>query len=335
MNNIKRVKSLFFFLTFFAVLFIFPNFSNALTISPPRLELKGNPGEIIKENLTLTNDKDVSQQFFLSFENFEAQGESGDPSFVPAEEGLGTWMNADPMVTLAPGESKIVPFTINIPKNAEAGGHFASIFWGTSPSMKGGGQVSVSAKVGTLILLSVSGDIKEEAGLLSFNTLNNIFWYKTLPVSFEYRFKNDGNDRIKPVGKAVIRNTLFIPTEKINPNVTSGNILPGSTRKYNFEWIEYKRPDGYISREGALGKYWENVKYEWKNFAVGLYSTKLKLEYGTQGQKVSKVVFFFVFPWELVIVMLLVIGIVFFGGKKLLRRYNKHIIEKARNSSKL
>jgi len=335
MNKPKVIPTFLAVFVVFGVFFSFPFFAQALTISPPRLELTGDPGDIIEETLTLTNEKNISQQFFLSFENFEAQGETGTPSFVEPKSGLGTWMSSQPSVSLLPGESKIIPFTIKIPENAEAGGHFASIFWGTNPSGNNGGQVSIGAKVGTLILLSVSGDIKEEAGLLSFNTTNKKFFYKTLPIEFEYRFKNDGNDRIKPVGNALIRNTLFIPTEKIDANISAGNILPNSIRKYNFKWLEYDRGVNYINREGYWNQFWDNVTYEWKNFALGLYSANLKLEYGLQSQKVSKTVFFFVFPYELVIVMIVVLSIVYFVGRKLIRRYNRYIIQKAKNDMKI
>lgn len=331
-KTMKTLLSIFVFLTFFSVS---PFKASALTISPPRLELSGNPGETISNTLTLTNEKNVPQQFFLSFENFEAQGETGTPTFVEPKSGLGTWMSAQPAVSLLPGESKIIPFTIKIPENADAGGHFASIFWGTNPNGAGSGQVSIGAKVGTLVLLSVSGDIKEEAGLLSFNTLNKKFFYKTLPVSFEYRFKNDGSDRIKPVGNALIRNTLFIPTEKIDANVSLGNVLPGSIRKYDFKWIEYERPANYVNREGYFGSFIDNVTYQWKNFALGLYSANLKLAYGTQGEEVSKSVFFFVFPWELVLVLIISLSIIYFFGGKIIRKYNRYIIEKAKSDIKV
>lgn len=324
--------------TFLLILFGFFSFpffyTHALTISPPRIELRVDPGETITENLTLTNEKDTTEQFFVSFENFEAQGESGTPFFVEANSGLGTWISSQNVITLGPRESKIIPFTIKVPQNADAGGHFASIFWGTNPNQRGG-QVSIGAKVGTLILLSVNGEILEDGGLLSFNTLNKQFFYKTLPVNFEYRFQNDGNDRIKPVGNTIIRNTLFIPTEKINPNPSEGNVLPGSTRRYEFKWIEYERDKDYVSREGAFGKFFENATYQWKNFALGLYSAQLKLEYGQENNKTSKTVFFFVFPWELTVILVLVILISYFGGKKLIRKYNKYIIEKAKINSNL
>lgn len=328
MNSRSIYISLFLIALAF-VSFLLPRDVNALTVSPTRFELKGDKGDTLTENINLTNDRNIPQNFYLSFANFEAQGETGNPVFVEPKNGLGTWMSASSVVTLLPGESKIVPFTIKIPNNAEPGGHFAAIFWGTSPNTPGGGQVSIGAKIGTLVLLSVNGDVKEEAGLLSFNTLDNQFFYKTLPVSFEYRFKNDGGDRIKPQGKIIMRNTVFIPADKIDANPTEGNVLPGSTRKYSIDWLKYDRGVDYIQPTSFLGKFWSNVVYEWKNFALGFYFADLKLSYGLQEQKANKMLVFFVFPWELVIVMIIVLFVGFFGGRKLLRTYNRYIIKKA------
>lgn len=320
-------------LAFFAIItlsaFFYPNNANALTMTPTRFEIRGNPGDILDEEILLINETETAETYYSSFANFEAQGESGSPAFVEPKDDLGTWITAGlSSVNIAPGQQKIVPFKVTIPKDAEPGGHFAVIFWGTSPDRTGSG-VSIGAKTGILVLLSVNGEVKEEAGLLNFNTINKQFFYNTLPVSFEYRFKNDGGDRIKPSGQIIIRDTLFLPAERLDANPVEGNVLPNSTRKINVDWIKYERPFDYIAPTGIFAKFWSNVSYQWKNFAVGLYSANLNVEYGTQGTHVKKTAFFFVFPWQLVVVMLFVFIIVFWGGKKLIKRYNKFIVEKA------
>ena len=48
----------------------------------------------------------------------------------------------------------------------------------------------------TQILLSVKGNVLEAGGLLDFKLKDNKIFYNSLPVSFIYRFKNDGDDRI-------------------------------------------------------------------------------------------------------------------------------------------
>lgn len=319
-------------LTIFAVLivsmYVYIPKTYALTLTPTRFEIKGNPGDTLNEETTLINENDKSETFYSSYSNFEAQGETGSPTFVQPKDDLGTWINTDNSVTLGPRQQKTVSFTIKIPKDAEPGGHFAVIFWGTSPG--GSSGVSIGAKTGILILLSVNGDVKEQAGLLNFNTTNKQFWYSTLPVSLEYRFRNDGGDRIKPQGTIKIRDTLFLPSDKLDANPGDGNVLPDSTRKIKVNWVKYERPVDYVVPSNFLNKFWDNVSYQWKNFAVGLYSARLNVTYGSEGEHIKKTAFFFVFPWQLVLIMLIILIIVFWGGKRIIKRYNKFIIEKAK-----
>ncbi len=313
----------------------YPSITQALTLTPTRFEIRGDPGDILTEEMLLINENETAETFYSSFANFEAQGDSGTPAFVEPKDDLGTWMTTDSSaVYLAPHEQKIIPFKITIPKDAEPGGHFAVIFWGTSPS-GAQGQVSIGAKTGILVLLSVNGEVKEAAGLLDFNTVNNTFFYKTLPVSMEYRIKNDGGDRIKPEGEIVIRNTLYLPTEKLDANPTEGNVLPASIRKISVDWINYERQADSVTPEGMFKKFWSNAEYQWKNFAVGLYSANLKLAYGSEREQVKKTIFFFVFPWQLVLVMLVSLIVVIYGGIMLIKRYNKWIIKKAGAGTKL
>ncbi len=324
-------------LTLFSIvvfgLCIFPSDSFALTITPTRFEIKGNPGETLNEEIILINENDKSETYYSSFSNFEAQGESGSPAFVEPKDDLGTWMSTDSSITLEAGEQKIIPLKITIPNNAEPGGHFAVVFWGTSPS--GATGVSIGAKTGILVLLSVNGEVKEEAGLLNFNTVNKQFFFNTLPVSLEYRFKNDGGDRIKPTGEITIRNTIFLPADRINANPSEGNVLPNSTRKINIDWVKYERRADYVAPSNFIKKFFSDASYQWKNFAVGLYSANLNVAYGSQGTEVKKTTFFFVFPWQLVVILVTTFIIIFFGGKKLIKRYNKFIIEKARAGTEL
>ena len=323
-----RVLLAVFGVVMLALLLKLPS-ASALTITPVRFEISGNPGDTLRGEILLINETDTAETYYSTFSNFEAQGESGSPAFVEPKEGLGTWIGTElDSVFLAPRQQKIIPFTITVPKDAEPGGHFAVIFWGTSPG--GGGGVSIGAKTGVLVLLSIPGDVREDAGLLGFQVKDKKFWHSTLPVSFEYRFKNDGGDRVKPEGKIVIRNTVFWPTEKINANPVVGNVLPGSTRKFSVDWIEYSRSADYVAPSGFFKKFWSDVGYQWKNFAVGLYSANLKVAYGMSGAEAKGSAFFFVFPWQLVLVMLVVLFLLFWGGSKLIRRYNRFIIEKAR-----
>jgi len=320
----------FLALTTIALVMALVSSAHALTITPVRLEIKGEPGQVVKQEMTLINEQAVPVTYYSSFANFEAQGDTGSPAFVVAKADIGTWMKTSESITLGPNESKAIAINIAIPTDASAGGHFGAIFWGTAPNETTPGQLAISAKTGMLILLSVSGDVKEAGGLADFMTVGNKFWYNTLPVSFEYRFRNDGGDRIKPVGKITIRDTVYIPADRLDANPVQGNILPSSMRKFKVDWIKYSEPAGEPLATSAFGKFFHKVGYQWKNFALGLYFAKIDITYGSQGQHATDQVKFFVFPWQLVIVIVVVLVLVLWGSKKILKKYNRFIISQAR-----
>ena len=163
-------------LTFLMFGHIFP--VNAMTITPVRYEIQGDPGQNLSKDIIIINEESVPVTYYSSFANFEAQGETGSASFVDPIDDIGTWIQTENSVALLPGEQKTVSFTISIPDNAEPGGHFGVIFWGTSPENSADGkQLAVSAKTGLLVLLSVSGEVKEGGGLLDFVRKDNKFFY--------------------------------------------------------------------------------------------------------------------------------------------------------------
>jgi len=308
--------------------------ADALTISPARMELSGDPGTTITKDITLFNDSiTIDQTFYISYANFEAKGETGAPNFVAPKDDIGTWMKTiSDIVTIPAGESIVVSVAIDIPEDAYAGGHFGVVFFGTNPNDGKAGQVSVGAKTGSLILLTVSGDVLMAGGVDKLKTYKEeadnkqIFtsFFKTLPVNFEYRFKNDGNDRVKPEGNIVVRNLFFIKSADLEANASYGNILPKSTRAFQVKWLKSPN-DNKIETMSFINR----VGYEWNNFALGPYKATLHLIYGAENT--SKTIFFFVFPWELSLIILIILLIVYFVGKLLLKKYNSHIIEKARS----
>jgi len=327
----RHKKLLPYYILAFALVFLSARSAYALTITPIRIELKSNPGTTVEANVTITNEQKASANFYPSFANFEAQGESGNPTFSDDSHDLASWMSTDQLVHLEPNESKTVKIKISIPSDADPGGHFAAAFFGTLPPNKSGnGQIGIGAKTGTLILLSVNGDVKESAGLLDFYPLDHKTFYNTLPVSFSYRFRNDGGDRIKPAGSITMHDIFYIPEDSIDANPSSGNILPNSTRRFGVDWIKSPRDKEYTEPTGVFAKFFGTALYEWHNYAFGPYFVKLNLLYGTSATRVSKMAFIFVFPWQLLICLAIILIIIFWGGKKLIRRYNRHIIQKAR-----
>ncbi len=296
----------------------------ALTVSPVRVELTGDPGQTVKGEIILLNEQKEAKTFYSSFENFEAKGETGTPNFVPGKDGLATWIQALNQVTLAAQEKKTIPFTVQIPKNADPGGYFAAIFWSTTPITAQGGQVAVGAKIGTLVLLKVSGYVKEGGGLLEFKTLNSQHFFSALPISFVWRFQNSGNDRINPGGSIEVRNIFGFVSKTLNANEGQGNVLPASIRRFTVPWTT----NDIAGQAGSPG-FFGMVVREWSNFAFGRYTANLHLQYGQDNKEVAASYSFFVIPWQLLSLLCLVLVVVLLVFSVGIKKYNRWIIAQA------
>ncbi len=310
--------------------FLGGKYAYAVTITPVRFEISSDPGQIVSGEMIVMNEQDEIKTLYSSFDNFEARGENGTPTFVPAAEGLGTWISTEPSITLNPRESKVVPFTINVPSGAEAGGHFAAVFWSSNPNEPG--QVSIGAKIGTLVLLTVSGEITEEGKVMDFSTKDGQKKFDALPIGFTYRFQNGGNDRIKPEGLLVIKNTFGMTTKNLPANQVEGNVLPKSTRKFEVVWQSGTENSLTLADAEKITNesFTETLSRQWSNFAFGKYTAYLDLSYGKSNQTATAMYSFFVFPWQLIVTLLIALIIALMIIKAGITHYNKWVIEQAR-----
>lgn len=318
---------------FLGITLIFIGSVQALTVSPPRIEIFADAGENFKGKFLLMNEQLEEKTFYTSFENFEANGEQGSPSFVPGQDGLASWIKAVPEVVLMSGEQKEISYEINIPKNTPNGGYFAAIFLSTNPPQQDGNfQVVVGAKIGILVLLRVGENITEGGGLLEFGTKDFKRFFTTLPISFDYRFSNEGGDRLKPEGEIVIKNSIGLTAATLSANPTEGNILPGSIRKFTVNWEP--KIKGETNKNEPKG-FFQIAKKQAADFTFGIYKAKLNLEYGRKEIDIIKDSFyFFVFPWQLLsflIVSIVILGLILKIG---IKKYNRWIISKVKGDKK-
>jgi hypothetical protein len=303
---------------------------SALTVSPARVEITGDPGTILHSEIELFNEqKGEARTFFTSFENFEPSGDSGAPRFIGAKDGLATWMQTESKVTIGSGERIIVPFSIAIPANAEPGGHFAAVFFGSqAPGGQGAGEVSIGGKIGVLILLRVSGEVAEGGGLLDFSTKENNRFFSSLPISFVYRVNNIGGNRIVPLGEINVKNTFRLVSAKFSANQNEGSVLPGSARKFEVIWGDENIQAGEQNKNFG---FFSTALEQLKNFHFGFYTADISLVWGETNQTASSTFGFFVFPWQLLLIIFLVGLALGFLGKVLLKKYNRYIINQAIN----
>lgn len=315
---IQRFFGIFIFTTL--LLFFWVSSAHALTLTPVKSELAGDPGQTIRGEVEVYNEQNELKTFYVSYENFEPSGEDGSPKFIGGGTGLATWIVSETQVTLAPGEKEIIPYTITIPNEAEAGGYFGAVFFGgQNPDIKNGGEVSVGGKLGTLILLSVRGDIPEAAGLSDFGTGDGKRVYTQLPIGFSYRVTNGGADRIVPVGDVQITNTFGLTSVSIPLNENGGSVLPGSARRFQFAWSGVGAADSFIG----------TVEQQWNDLHIGWYTAHIRVVWGAEDTQAVARYDFFMFPWQLVLV---IAGVLVFA-LVILRKYNSWIVSRAQKGS--
>lgn len=312
----------------FASFFLLPGIGFALTVSPVKIEITGDPGKTVYGEFSLLNEQQEIKTFYSSAENFDAQGEEGTPHFIPGKTGLASWVDVTPSVTIEPGELKSFTFSIAVPENAEPGGHFAAIFWGTTPpAQTENSEVSVGAKVGILVLLKVSGEVKEGGGLVEFGVDESLPFHESLPVTLFYRFRNTGGDRIKPEGTIAIKNMFGMTVKTFSANPSEGNVLPLAVRRYEVPWGEPLKDD-------APSGFFSVAKRQLMDFHAGRYTAELNLQYGKDNElSAAKDAEFLIIPWQilsLALAGLVVLWLIFRTG---LRRYNRWIIRNATGQS--
>ncbi|MDD2565681.1 MAG: DUF916 domain-containing protein [Candidatus Gracilibacteria bacterium] len=297
--NFKKIS--FFIVSFLMTL----QFANAnLSISPLKHEFNVNPGETKSELIRVTNNDNSPITLYTSKEDFIAGDETGTPSFIKPKDkkndefSLSNWIKLEnETITLAKGETREVRFTVNVPANGEPGGHYGAIFF--SPGAPSGAQVAVVQRLGVLVLINVSGDLKIEGNLTDFavgaikdKKFESASTFGNFPITFQTKFSNDGNVHIKPTGKIVLTdengnelknvgkeslvnpNGAFIGEKLVDyipVNDSLGNVLPKSIRKFESIWEgfgyqELKEDGTKIVKFKNISDFYKDKKVENKEY---------------------------------------------------------------------
>jgi len=308
--------------------FFIANHASAITLSPVRIEVSGDPGSTLRSNIKILNEEDVDVTLYKSAEGFEGEGETGTPKLNGLTEGLPSWISTDGEVQVKAGEVSEIPVAIVIPSGTEPGGYYGALCWNSNPPGLTDPGVAIGSKICSIVLVNVNGPVKEGGGILDYFLTKQKKYYNALPVSFTYRFQNSGNALVKPEGEIIVRNIFGIKATSLNANNVEGNVLPrGGIRKYEVFWS--KDASDFKEIEGIRG-FFNTAKYQWKNFALGRFTAELNLSFGVKDKVTeTKKLSFWVIPWQLLILILIIIFLVLNIFKRILRSYNHWVIEQA------
>ena len=189
------------------------------------------PGDNVSDNVEVINGSDVSKNILIySTDSITSSGGAfACAQAVDPIKSVGGWIQlSQKTVTVAPNSKTIVPFNINIPKNAEPGEQDGCIVLQEekTPTLQGG--ISLSFRTAIRVAILVNGDIVKNlsaAGLnISFNDLRLIL---------SPEVKNTGNVSIDTTIETTLK-SLFGQT--IDTKTNTYPVLRGQLTKWNFEF---------------------------------------------------------------------------------------------------
>ena len=268
-------------------------------MTPAVADISLDPGVSQSGKVTIGNDENAPQTFYISIQKFIPSGDSGQQTFLPPSDtsGLPNWISFDrPSFTLRTGESRQLTYVVNVPRDAAPGGYYAVVFFSNVPPGTQQTNVSIGARTGMLFFITVKGAVVEQAFLEDF-AMETPARIDRLPASFRVVLQNVGNVHVLPEGSLTIRNVFGNTVARIPLNQAKNRILPNSKRRFLLSW--YKD----IPELGS--GFLHDAKEEWKNFAVGPYRATLEIVSPKTNGLTTQTLSFWVLPWRLGILFVL------------------------------
>ncbi len=270
--------------------------NNDFVVEPGKTEIFLNKGETVTKNIIVTNRINKPINFKLSTEDLVGTNDSSTPIVLMGDDvspySLKNFIKPEiTEFTLNFGERITIPVTVSVPIDAEPRGYYGALIVSNEPdkqidenSSETQGKTRIISRIGSLFLVKINGEGREEGKLQSFKIAGpEKSFYEKKPESFEIAYENTGNVHLVPYGKITVRNLLGMGVAEVP--VDAYFVLPNSTRYREVLWS---------SNAFLFGHYTANLSF-YKGYGN---------EY--QDAKIS----FWVLPWKIVVPVF--IGLIIF-----------------------
>jgi hypothetical protein len=271
-------------------------------VGPGRAEITVSPGETIVQEISVTNRISPHRKFHLEVEDIYGTNDASAAAKLSGSE-KGPYSIRDyisfPSDTfeLDLGERARIPVTITVPADAEPGGFYGSILVSTERTAESGEDTGsrspIIARIGSLVFLTVRGDVEVGGQTKSISTVGNKWWYEKGPIDFSILYENTGAIHVNPYGEISITNMLGeeVGFVELDPWF----VLPKSLRSREITWD--------------------------REFLLGRYKVTAKINRGYDDKIDEVTTTFWVLPWKIVGGSFLIFFIVIFGIRTFLRTF--------------
>jgi hypothetical protein len=295
---------------------------NGMRVAPVRSDLTIEPGKSQTVDIYVQNVTGSTAKIKGIVNDFVASDdESGKPRILLDEgseapsHGLKKYVENVPTFELKANEQKIIKVKVTFPADAAGGGYYGAIRF-LPEGVDDSKNLSLSASVGSLILVRVPGDVKEQADVSSFNVsrgdgkASNMFTNGS-NLKATVRINNTGNIKVSPFGKVQLKKgNKVVGSYEINATEPRGSVLPDSIRRFSVDFGDNAKTLGKYTVEGNFG-------------------------YGSTGQLVSAKTSFFVVPLPILITIIVCILLIIAAvvvGPRLLKSHDRKLLRKVRRN---
>lgn len=303
-----------------------------LLLSPSVLSIRTQPGSQSTHTVRIKNNGPDTEALQIDIAKFQADALGQSPVIMDLEptDRFPEWLSfSEPKFTVEPGQWKSIEVTFAPPPEAALGYYFVLIFNRQQGPIQIDEGTAVSGAPAILTLANVISDHEiSNLRLVEFTTDRRFYEY--LPVNFNVRIHNIGNIHLAPIGNIFIDrdDTQDIAVLVVNEEV--GHVLPQTQRTFTASWVD-GFPRYNYKMEGntyVLDEQGERVKsLEWdfgnaNLIRIGKYTANLLMVFddGTRDIPIEATLSFWVIPWKLILIALLVIILVLFGVFSITRR---------------
>ncbi len=270
--------------------------NNDFVVEPGKTEIFLNKGETVTKNIIVTNRVNKPISFKLSTEDLIGTNDISTPIVLMGDDtspySLKNFIKPEiSEFTLNFGERITIPVTVSVPLDAEPRGYYGALIVSNEPdkqvdenSSETQGKTRIISRIGSLFLVKINGEGKEEGRLEGFKIGGpSKSFYEKKPESFEIAYQNTGNVHLVPYGKITVKNLLGMGIAEIP--VDAYFVLPNSTR-------------------------YKEVLWSSNAFLFGHYTAHLSFYKGYGNEYQDAQVSFWVLPWKIVIPVF--IGLIIF-----------------------
>lgn len=223
---------------------------SGLSISPTVTEFNLKAGQADKLDITLKNITVNPIIAKAVINDFESDGVTGNPKLIADTSretpySIRKFVIGLEDVPLAVGQQKKITLALQVPTNTPAGAYFGVVRYKAVPASASTtlapGEVSLSASVGTIVLVTIPGNIREQVQLTKLHIFGgtkekprDAGLFFTKPFEAGVGVRSLGNGFIKPYGTVEIKRTFggTVYTYQLNNSQPRANILPSSSRTF-------------------------------------------------------------------------------------------------------